>query len=103
TLSKSEALECAGDHCTFNLGFFVQRSGGEGALTSFAQVGGPSLANVGNSVVFDAGVRSRDFVVPVKLKVGENNIRVSIDPFDKTPETNEGNNSFTVTVTVAQQ
>jgi len=102
TLQKSEALECAGDYCTFNLGFFVQRSGGEGTLTSFAQVGGPGLASVGNSFLFDAGARSRDFVVPVRLKVGENKVRVSVDPYDKTPETNEGNNSFTVTVTVAQ-
>jgi len=102
TLKKSEALSCSGEHCTFNLGFFVQRSDGGGALTSFAQVGGPGLDSVGNSFSFAAGSRSRDFVVPVKLKSGVNRLRVEVDPSDKTPETNEANNSFTVTITVEQ-
>ena len=102
TLKKSEALSCAGDFCTFNLGFFVQRSSAEGALTSFAQVGGPGLDSVGNSFSFAAGSRSRDFVVPVKLKAGQNRLRVDVDPSDKTPETNEANNSFTVTINVEQ-
>lgn len=100
TLKKSEAIECAGGYCAFNLGLFVQRSNGDGPLASYALIGGPGLGSVGNSFAFEAGSRSRDFVLPIRLKMGENKVRVTIDPFAETAETNEANNSFEVTIIV---
>jgi hypothetical protein len=97
TLKKSEALSCEGDHCTFNLGFFVFRNGAQGELSTYAIIDG-EIAIVGNSLSFQQGATTQSMILPCKLKVGVNKLTVTVDPYKKTAETNENNNQFEVTV-----
>lgn len=100
TLKKSEAVSCEGDTCTFNLAFFVFRNGDQGNLSTYALIRGKTLGIVGNTISFSPGSKVKDVVFPSKLKVGENKLIVEVDPHKKTPETNENNNSFEVTIIV---
>ena len=100
TLKKSEAVSCEGDSCTFNLAFFVFRNGDQGELSTYAFISGKTLGIVGNTVTFANGSKVADVVFPSKLTVGENKLNVEVDPYKKTPETNEDNNSFAVTIIV---
>lgn len=98
TLKKSEAKQCVGDTCTFNLGIFIQRNSPTGTLYGYAQMLGENGFNVGNSFTFKQGQQSKDFVLPVKLKMGANKIKVTVDPYKQVAESNESNNSFEVTI-----
>ncbi len=100
TLKKSEALNCDGNVCTFNLGFFVFRNTGEDTISTYALIRGNTIGIVGNTVSFANGSKTKDVVFPCKLKIGENKLIVEVDPYKKTAETNEGNNSFEVTIIV---
>jgi hypothetical protein len=100
TLKKSEAVSCAGDTCTFNLAFIVFRNGDQGMLSTYAFIKGKTLGIVGNTITFADGSKVKDAVFPSKLKIGENKLTVEVDPYKKTAETNEGNNSFEVTIIV---
>jgi hypothetical protein len=100
TLKKSEAVSCEGDSCTFNLGFIVFRNGDQGVLSTYASIRSTTLGIVGNTVTFENGSKVKDAVFASKLKLGENKLTVEVDPYKKTAETNEGNNSFQVTIIV---
>jgi hypothetical protein len=100
TLKKSEAVNCEGDTCTFNLAFFVIRNSDQSELSTYALIQGKTLGAVGNSFTFQAGAKFKDMVFACKLKVGENHLTVEVDPYKKTAETNENNNRFEVTIIV---
>lgn len=97
-LKKSDALECAGLSCTFNLAFYIFRNSGAGTLTAYARIGGASLGSAGNTFIFAKGKTTKDVVLPVKLGFGENTLKVTVDPFAQVAESNENNNSFTVKI-----
>jgi hypothetical protein len=100
TLKKSAALSCEGDTCTFNLGFIVFRNGDHGELSTYGFIKGKTLGIAGNTVTFQNGSKVKDLVLPCKLKIGGNKLTVEVDPYKKTAETNEENNSFEVTIIV---
>ncbi len=100
TVKKSEAVSCEGDSCTFNLAFFIFRNGDHGDLSTYALIQGKTLGIVGNTVSFQNGSKVSQAVFASKLKVGENKLTVAVDPYKKTPETNEQNNTFDVTIIV---
>ncbi|MGI8638887.1 MAG: hypothetical protein ACR2MG_02920 [Pyrinomonadaceae bacterium] len=101
-LSKSEATICEGDTCVFNIGFVVQRYGGNENLElstyGLFQVGKGGL--VGNTITFPKVSNLRTGILPLKLMVGTNKVTFTIDPYQKTPESNENNNSLSVTINV---
>lgn len=100
TLKRAEAVSCDGDTCVFNLGFFAQRSAAGDALATYALLSGPTFGSVGNTVSFAAGERSKGVVHSVKLKTGENRIKVEVDPYREARDPNPANNGFEVTVIV---
>lgn len=100
TLKRAEAVSCDGDVCVFNLGFFVQRSAADRALATYALLSGSTFGSVGNTVSFAAGERSKGVVHAVKLKPGENRIKVEVDPYREARDPNPANNGFEVTVVV---
>jgi hypothetical protein len=102
TLKKSEAIDCQGDFCTFNLGFIVIRNSSEGNASTYALIRRGTTDVAGNTVSFPAGAKTSDLVLPCKLRLGENILTIEVDPYKKTAETNENNNSFVVKIIVEQ-
>jgi hypothetical protein len=100
TLKKNEALSCDGNTCTFNLGFFVFRNTAEGNVSTYALMRGNTIGIVGNTISFPNGSKTRDVVFVCKLNIGENKLIIEIDPYKKTAESKEDNNSFAVTIFV---
>jgi hypothetical protein len=101
-LRSSEAKSCSGGFCEFNIGFIGFRSGNpNGVVSSYGlfQVEGGGL--VGNTVYFADKKTTQQGVLPVKLRTGMNKVTFTIDPYKKTSETNEANNSITVNFNVA--
>jgi hypothetical protein len=99
-LKKSDAISCEGDVCGFNLGFFAMRTAAGAELSTYALLSGASFGSVGNTVFFAPGETYKGVVHLVKLKMGENRIVVELDPYKKTEEADEANNSFEVTIFV---
>lgn len=96
-INKSHGTSCDADGCAYNIGFIAFRSGNtSGELSTYGlfQVDNGSL--VGNTVLFAAGEITKVGVHPVKLKMGMNKVTFTIDPYKKTAESDEENNSFTV-------
>lgn len=100
TLKQSQGTNCKGNRCTYRLGFFISRNSGKVPLSVFAQLSGASFGSVGNSYKFNVGQTTREVIFPVSLAVGSHDIKVSVDPYNKVSESNDGNNSFTVKVIV---
>ncbi len=97
-LKKSQAISCEGNTCDFNIGFIGFRSGnvnGELSTYGLLQVGNAESLS-GNTVYFASGEKTKQVVLPLKLKMGMNKVTFTIDPYKKTAESNEDNNSFTV-------
>jgi hypothetical protein len=97
-LKKSQATSCEGDTCDFNIGFIGFRSGNvNDELSSYGllQVGNAEFF-IGNTVYFASGEKTKQGVHPLKLKMGMNKVTFTIDPYKKTTETEENNNSFVV-------
>ena len=95
------AKSCEKNTCEFNVGFIGFRSGNLGtALSSYGLISVEGGGLVGNTVYFAASEATKQAVHPVKLKTGMNRITFTIDPYKKTPETNERNNTFSVNVIV---
>ncbi len=97
-LKKSQATNCEGNTCDFNIGFIGFRSGNvNGELSSYGllQVENAEFI-IGNTVYFASGEKTKQAVLPLKLKMGMNKVTFTIDPYKKTAETDENNNSFTV-------
>ena len=96
------AKSCDMNTCQFNVGFIGFRSGNTAsALMTYGLIshdGGSSL--FGNELYFAPSATTRQGIVPVKLKLGQNKLTFTIDPYKKAAETNERNNTFSVTVIV---
>ena len=99
-VKRSDAVNCSGDKCTYGLGAIAFRSGTKNALQTYGQFTGKTLGIVGNTVSFQNNETTKQQVLPVPLTVGTNAVTFSIDPQNKIAETNESNNSFTVTIIV---
>jgi len=96
-LKKSQATNCEGNTCDFNIGFIAFRSGNvNGELSSYGLLQVEKGGLVGNTVYFASGEKTKQGVLPLKLKMGMNKVTFTIDPYKKTAESNEDNNSFTV-------
>jgi hypothetical protein len=100
-LSAELAKTCEKNTCEFNVGFIGFRSGNlNAALSSYGLISVEGAGLVGNTVLFASSETTKQMVLPVKLKLGLNRITFTIDPYKKTPESNERNNTFTVSVLV---
>ena len=98
-LTAELAKSCDKNTCEFNVGFIGFRSGNLApALSSYGLISVEKGGLAGNTVYFAASETTKSVVVPVKLKVGMNKLTFSIDPYKKTRETNESNNTFSVNV-----
>src|SRR5687768_15961609 len=99
-LTKSQATKCEADGCYFNFGFFITRQPSSGALSTYGliQITGGGL--VGNELQFADNVGSHQHVLSVKLADGELKPSMSVYSDSKTQESDEKNNSFTVTTMV---
>ena len=101
-LKATDGANCAGGFCEFNIGFIGFRTGsGSTALSSYALLQVDSGGLVGNTVYFAPSETVKQGVLPLKLKSGMNRVTFTIDPYKKTAETNERNNSMTVSFIVA--
>ena len=101
-VSMSSATKCEDGGCYFNIGFIAFRSPAVGALGTYAlikkSIGGEVF---GNEIIFPAAAGTLQKIFPVKLAVGaQHKLTFQIDPYKKMVESNENNNSFSVTVTV---
>ncbi len=101
-LKATDGANCAGGFCEFNIGFIAFRTGnGNSVLSSYGLLQVDSGGLVGNTVYFGSNETVRQGVLPLKLKPGMNKVTFTIDPYKKTSETNERNNSITVSFIVA--
>ena len=99
-LKKSDGANCSADGCYFNFGFFVMRTPTVGSLHTSAilQPAGGNAPSM--EVDFKHNEAAREVVIPIKLTQGATKLTVRIDPFNNTPEKDEANNHFSVTVVV---
>jgi hypothetical protein len=101
SVSAESAESCDGNICQFRVGVIVIRSGDIASVpSSYGVMSVEGGGTVGNSMSFVPRKTTRDFVLPVKLKIGMNRITCKIDRFEKTQETDETNNTFMVNVIV---
>lgn len=101
-LKAGDATNCAGGFCEFNIGFIAYRTGSaNSALSSYGLLQVDSGGLVGNTVYFGVDETVKQGILPLKLKLGMNKVTFTIDPYKKTAETNERNNSVTVSFNVA--
>src|ERR1051325_6261242 len=99
-VKKSEVVSCKDNQGTFNLVSVAFWSDGSGTLKTYGQFTGKTIGSVGNTIFFSDGEKTRQQVLPVPLIVGVNPITFTIDPNKEVVETDETNNSFTVTIIV---
>ena len=100
-LKASDGANCSNGSCEFNIGFIGFRSGTtSAALSSYGLLQVENGGMVGNTIYFAPAQSIKQGVLPVKLKTGSNRVTFTIDPYKKTAETNERNNSFSVTFNV---
>jgi hypothetical protein len=100
TLKKSQSVGCEENKCTFHLGIIAFKSGGPSTLSTYGLFKVPTVIYVGNTIFFANTESTKQQVLPVKLAIGKNTVIFTIDPDNKIVETNETNNSFTVTIVV---
>ncbi len=87
--------------CEFNVGVIATRTG-TGALSTDVQVQlEKNGATFTKTVNFGPTEMTKQVIFPVNLKLGKNQLTVTIDPSNKTAETDEANNSFSGTVMVS--
>ena len=100
-LSAETAKSCDKNTCEFNIGFIGFRSGDiASTLSSYGLISVAGAGLVGNTIYFASSETTKQGVLPVKLKHGVNRVTFTIDPYKKTRETNESNNTFSATVIV---
>ncbi len=100
-LNKSQAKSCNGNTCEFNIGFIAFRSGNvDGELSTYGLFQLKNDEMVGNTVSFADKEKTKQGVHSLKLQMGMNKVTFTIDPYKKTAETNEDNNSFSVNFNV---
>ena len=100
-LHLSAELRTTCDHnvCEFNVGIIAARSGA-GAISTQIRIQTDD-ATYSKDVVFGAAETSKQVILPIKLKLGNNKLTVTIDPQKATTETDETNNSFSGIVMVS--
>jgi hypothetical protein len=98
-LTQSDATKCEAGGCYFNVGFIAFRQPSRGTLSTYALIQA-AAGLVGNTVYFADKEGTKQGVLPVKLHVGSNKVTFQIDPYKKTPESDENNNTFSVTIVV---
>lgn len=99
TISQSNATKCEDGGCYFNVGFIAFRQPAAGELSSYGLI--KAAGNlVGNTIYFASKAGTKQGIFAVKLATGSNKVTFQIDPYQKTPEWDENNNSFSVTVIV---
>jgi hypothetical protein len=93
-----QAANWDGTYCEFNIGFvaFAERAGGIGEVSTYALFTVDNGSSVGNTVYFADKEQIKNGVHKVKLKMGMNKVTFTIDPYEKTAEVSEDNNSFSV-------
>jgi hypothetical protein len=105
TIKTSQAIKCAADGtCEFNLGVTAWRVPAAGTakdpLTATGRFTTDGGANVSGPVNFkysgNSDLETFDFIMPVKMKVGKNQVTFAIDPENKVTENDESNNRFSV-------
>ena len=95
------AKSCDKTGCEFNVGIIGTRSGSLASqLSTYGLFSIEGSGLVGNTILFGASQATRTHVLPVKLKFGQNRLTFTIDPYKKTRESNEANNTFSVNVVV---
>jgi hypothetical protein len=99
-VKKSDAVSCSGDKCTFGLGAIAFRNGSTKPMQTYGQFTGKTFGIVGNTISFQDNETTKQQSLQVALSTGENLISFTIDPQNKIAETNENNNSFSVTIIV---
>jgi hypothetical protein len=100
-LKKSEANFCNYLGCNFNVGLIAFRDPAQGELNAYVEMKKPDGGVAGNSIYFADKVNTTQMVVALTLTPGsKTQVTCLIDPENKTPESNEKNNSFVVWVTV---
>lgn len=101
-LQKSQATSCDGDTCQFNIGLIAFRTGNSsGDLSTYGLFQVENGGLVGNTIAFADKETTKQLILPLKLKMGINKVTFSIDPYKKTDESNEDNNSFSVNFRVS--
>jgi hypothetical protein len=100
TLKQSDATKCEDGGCYFNIGFIAFRRPTGGALSSYALIG-KNIGFDGIELEFPDKAGTLQRILSIKLPIGsQNKLTFQIDPYKKTLETDENNNSFSVTVIV---
>jgi hypothetical protein len=102
TISQSSATKCEDGGCYFNIGFIAFRSPAIGVLNTNALIKKEGVVGfVSKEVVFANNAATQQEILSVKLPIGaQNKLTFQIDPHKKTLESNENNNTFSVTVIV---
>jgi hypothetical protein len=100
-LKTNQAASHQGNLYTFNLGVLATREYGDlgTTLDAYAIMSGPG-GIAGDDILFQPNVQVVNKVFAVNLAIGSNVLTFTIDPYQKTPESNENNNTFTVTINV---
>ncbi len=103
-LKTNEAVSCDGTYCEFNIGFiaFAERTGGKGEVSTYGLFTVDNGSSVGNTVYFADKEQIKEGVHKVKLKIGMNKVTFAIDPYEKTPEAKEDNNTFSANFNVTK-
>ena len=99
TLHKTDAFKTEGEYLYFYFGYIAFREPGGPQFQTHVQYK-LEKSSIGVETVFLNNSKTRQGVLPLKLRKGRNVITAVIDPFQKTAETNEANNSFHVTIMV---
>ena len=97
-----EASSFTNGYYVFNIGIIATRSG---VISSYAQTYGlfsSQGGSVGREMKFGPGRGWSRLVLPVNLKSGANRVTFAIDPYQKTIESDEKNNTFWINVVVNQ-
>jgi hypothetical protein len=69
-----------------------------GALSTYGLI--QAAGFFGNTIYFGNAEGTKQGAFPVRLAVGTNKVTFQIDPYKKTTESDEANNSFSVTIVV---
>ncbi len=103
-LKTNQAVGCDGDICEFNIGFiaFAERPGKSGEVSTYGLFTVENGSSVGNTVYFADKEQIKEGVHKVKLKIGMNKVTFAIDPYEKTPEAKEDNNTFSANFNVTK-
>lgn len=100
TVSPLIATKCEDGGCYFNLGFIGFRSPAAGAQSAGVVLEGTAGWGSGKTLSFASNEATKQSVLSVKLATGSQKLTFKIDPYKKIAESNENNNSFSVTVIV---